>query len=69
MHKGPNRATFVIEENVDTTEAEEDSQYRKVDEIKQYLDGRYISSIEAVWPIFEFEITHRYLFVKVLEFH
>jgi len=73
MHKGPNRATFVIEDNVNTTNAGGHPQYREVNEIKQYLDGRYvssikaawciyhlISSIEAAWRIFEVEIIHRY---------
>jgi len=52
MHKGPDRATFVIEDNVDSTDAGGHPQCREVDEIKQYLDGRYISSIETAWPIF-----------------
>jgi len=66
MHKGPDRAIFVIEENVETTEGGKEPQYRTVDEIKQYLDGRYISSIEVAWRIFEFEITHRYPSVEML---
>ena len=47
MHKGPDRATFVMEENVKTTEGGREPQHREVDKIKQYLDSRYISSIEA----------------------
>jgi len=47
IHKGPDQATFVIEDNVDSTDAGGYPQCRKVDEIKQYLDGRYISSIEV----------------------
>ena len=66
VHKGPYRATFVIEDNVDSTDAGGHPQCREVDEIKQYLDGRYISSIEAAWRIFEFEITHRYPSVEML---
>jgi len=69
MHKGLHRATFVTEDNVDTTDAGGHPQYRKFDDIKQYLDGRYISSIKATWCIFEFEITHRYLSVEMLQFH
>ena len=69
MHKGPDRATFVIEDNVDPTDTGGHPQCREVDEIKQYLDGRYISSIEAAWRIFEFEIAHRYPSVEMLQFH
>jgi len=69
MHKGPNQATFVIEDNVDTTDAGGHPQYRQVDEIKQYLDGRYISSIEAAWRIVEFEITYHYPSIEMLQFH
>jgi len=56
MHKGLDRATFVIEDNVHSTDAGGHPQCREVDEIKQYLDGRYISSIKAAWRIFEFEL-------------
>ena len=61
--------TFVIEEDVETTEGGSKPQYREVDEIKQYLDSRYILSIEATWGIFEFEITHCYPSVEMLQFH
>ena len=37
MHKGPDQATFVIEDNVHTTDVGGHPQYREVDEIKQYL--------------------------------
>ena len=69
MHKGPNYEAFVIEKNVDSMEARREPQFREVNEIKQYLDGRYILSIEAVWHIFEFETTHYYPYVEMLQFH
>jgi len=34
MHKGRDQAAFFIEDNVDTTNAGGDPQYREVDEIK-----------------------------------
>ena len=33
------------------------------------MDGRYISSIEVSWRIFEFKITHRYPAIEMLQFH
>ena len=69
MHKGSDRASFAIEETVQTTMGGREPQYKEVDEIKQHLDGRYVSSIEAAWHIFEFEITHRYPYVEMLQFH
>ena len=69
MHKGSDRVRFVIEESVKTTEVGGDPQYRKVDEIKQYLDGRYFSSIEATWRTFEFKITHCYSSIEMLQFY
>jgi len=53
MHKGPIRATFVIEDNVNTTDAGGHPQYKEVGKIKQYLDGTYISSD---WRIFELKV-------------
>ena len=69
MYKSSDRVTFVFEGNIDTTYTRGQPQYREVNEIKQYLDGRYISSIEAAWHIFEFEITHRYPSIEMLQFH
>ena len=40
FHKGPDRATMEYE----------------IDEIKQYIDGRYIGAPEALWCIFHFDI-------------
>jgi len=34
MHKGPNQATFVIEDNAHSTEDGAGPQYRRVDEIQ-----------------------------------
>ncbi|XP_074277038.1 uncharacterized protein LOC141600694 [Silene latifolia] len=50
ISKGPDKATFMIKD---------DSQ----DEVKAYLDCRYLSASEAAWRIFEFEIQERYLAV------
>ncbi|XP_074337453.1 uncharacterized protein LOC141674642 [Apium graveolens] len=57
ISKGPDRATAVIE----TTEER--------DEIRSYLDCRYISACEACWRIFQFSINYRYPSVERLPFH
>lgn len=44
--KGPDRTTMIITDD-------------QADEIKSYLDCRYISACEAAWRIFEFEIQER----------
>ncbi|KAG8371620.1 hypothetical protein BUALT_Bualt13G0107200 [Buddleja alternifolia] len=41
----------------------------EVDEIKRYLDARYVSASEASWRIFEFDIQYRNPGVERLSFH
>ena len=61
MHKGADRATIVIEDNVQhPQQGNGPPNYEDVNEIKQYLDCRYVSPVDAVWRIFEFDITYRY---------
>ena len=48
-------------ESIDTTE--------EIDEIKTYLDCRYISATEACWRIFQFDIHYRQPVVERLPFH
>ena len=40
IHKGPDRATIEYQH----------------DEIKQYIDGRYIGAPEGIWRIFHFDV-------------
>ncbi|XP_074318083.1 uncharacterized protein LOC141654868 [Silene latifolia] len=56
ISKGPDKATFMIKD---------DSQ----DEVKAYLDCRYLSASEAAWRIFEFEIQERYPAVMRIPVH
>ncbi|XP_057421650.1 uncharacterized protein LOC130715548 [Lotus japonicus] len=39
------------------------------DEIKQYFDCRYLSSCEAVWRIFQYDIHHKWPPVQKLTYH
>ncbi|KAG8366715.1 hypothetical protein BUALT_Bualt17G0108200 [Buddleja alternifolia] len=43
--------------------------YKHVDEVKQYLDCRYVSAIEACWRIYEFELQRQNPNVERLQFH
>ncbi|GKC10306.1 ribonuclease H-like domain, reverse transcriptase, RNA-dependent DNA polymerase [Tanacetum coccineum] len=56
INKGPDRVTAAVEDE-------------EKDEIKDYYDCRYLSSCEAVWRIFRFDIHHRYPAVERLPFH
>ncbi|XP_021729317.1 uncharacterized protein LOC110696333 [Chenopodium quinoa] len=67
--KGQDRATVVIENNSTTRRGQEVRQGNIVDEIKQYLDCRYVSAIEACWRIFEFDLQHQYPSTELLQFH
>ncbi|GLT45046.1 hypothetical protein SLA2020_189100 [Shorea laevis] len=71
--KGPDRGTIVIEDNVfinkDKITENEVVKTAPVDEIKQYLDCRYVSGCEACWRIFHFDIHYRNPSVMRLFFH
>ncbi|XP_062089097.1 uncharacterized protein LOC133795659 [Humulus lupulus] len=60
VHKGSDRTTTTME-SIDTTE--------EIDEIKTYLDCRYISATEACWRIFQFDIHYRQPAIERLPFH
>ena len=51
IYKGPDKA---ITEFVSVNSELESKSDKSVDEIKDYLDARYISAIEGVWHIFHF---------------
>lgn len=40
-----------------------------IDEIKMYLDCRYLSAYEACWRLFQFGIHHREPAVQILVIH
>ena len=55
--KGPDRATLILEENLHVDTSTGMQNMTDTDEVKEYLNCRYVSAIEACWRIFEFE-TH-----------
>ncbi|XP_022023953.1 uncharacterized protein LOC110924229 [Helianthus annuus] len=64
---GPDRVTTSVFQANSTKNNTE--QNVAVDEIKAYLECRYISACEAAWRIFTYDIHYRYPAVEVLPFH
>ncbi|XP_021991288.1 uncharacterized protein LOC110888052 [Helianthus annuus] len=69
LNKGPNRATMVVQENIGNDGERRTQQIVKVDEIKIYLDCRYLSPCEAVWRMLAFPIHYSFPSVMKLTFH
>ncbi|XP_077242072.1 uncharacterized protein LOC143882480 [Tasmannia lanceolata] len=69
LHKGSDRATIVLEPN-STSAIQPTVNFRHdKDEVRQYLDCRYISALEACWRIFEFDLQAQRPSVERLQFH
>nr|GEW30386.1 hypothetical protein [Tanacetum cinerariifolium] len=64
--KRPNRVSSELYEPATTVDGEQIQ--KPVDEIKAYLDFRYLSVCEAVWRLFGFEVQYRTPYVKRLSF-
>ncbi|XP_022014702.1 uncharacterized protein LOC110914199 [Helianthus annuus] len=69
LSKGPDRATMVVQENIGNNGEKRTQQIVKVDEIKNYLDCRYLSPCEAVWRMLAFPIHYSFPSVMKLTFH
>nr|XP_043619723.1 uncharacterized protein LOC122591524 [Erigeron canadensis] len=69
LNKGPDRATIVIHENVATDDQSSAENILIIDEIKNYLDCRYLSPCEAVCRMLAFPIHYSYPSVIRLTFH
>ncbi|XP_022003565.1 uncharacterized protein LOC110901018 [Helianthus annuus] len=79
INKGPDRVTASVyqttttgnvnKENEEMTNKQKLSNKKEVDEVKEYLDCRYISACEAAWRIFKFDIHYRVPSVEILPFH
>ena len=66
VHKGHDRATIVIEGNTTHCDSEHSRPHREGDEIREYLDYRYVSAEESCWWIFEFSLEHQYPSIQKL---
>nr|GEU52936.1 hypothetical protein CTI12_AA123990 [Tanacetum cinerariifolium] len=66
---GPDRATISIQENVKADINGASDQIMVVDEIKNYLNCRFLYPCEAVWCLFSFDINYAYPTVMQLNYH
>lgn len=58
VHKGFDHASFLLND-----------QQNNVDEIKSFVECRYISAVESCWRIFNFDLHHRFPPVQRLSYH
>jgi hypothetical protein len=66
VYKGHDRATVEISRQSDNATEEN---VVEADEIKKYLDCRYVFTLEVVWRIFKFEMHERFPAVERLQYH
>jgi hypothetical protein len=66
VYKGHDRATVqILRQSNNATEGN----VVDIDEIKKYLDCRYVSASETVWHIFKFDMHERFPTVECLQYH
>ena len=68
LTKGPYQITVIIEDNICTENSGQIS-YQEIDEIKNYINCRYIIPYEAVWRLYIYPIHHRDPAVQRLSIH
>jgi len=66
IYKGHDRATVDISRQSDNAT---EGNVVEADEIKKYLDSRYVSALEAVWRIFKFDMHERFPTIERLQYH
>jgi hypothetical protein len=66
VYKGHDRATIEISRQSNNATKRN---VVEVDEIKKYLDCRYVSALEAMWRIFKFDMHEWFLAVERLQYH
>ena len=68
MFKGPDHSQYQFRKLDNQTNSYEQASERK-NEVKDYVDGRYLSSPEAAWRILNFQITMKNPTVRALTVH
>ncbi len=66
VYKGHDRATIEISHQSDNAT---EGNVVEANEIKKYLDCRYVFAYEAAWRIFKFDMHERFLAVERLQYH
>ncbi len=69
VYKGHDRATVSFSQSINRAGQEATGTDESIDEIKMYLDARYVSSSESMWRIFHFKMHGRSPNVQRLAVH
>ncbi|GJU93579.1 DNA helicase [Tanacetum coccineum] len=69
ISKGPDRILGKIDRHVGNPSSSTVEKHIQVDEIKNYVDGRFICPFEACWRIFDYPIHRREPAVQILNVH
>ncbi|GJU76322.1 DNA helicase [Tanacetum coccineum] len=69
ISKGPDLILGKIDRNVGNPSSSTVEKHIQVDEIKNYVDGRFICPFEACWRIFDYPIHRREPAVQILNVH
>ncbi|XP_074374279.1 uncharacterized protein LOC141714673 [Apium graveolens] len=68
--KGHDTATMLLKKKSNKSGSEQTARsVKNLDEVKNFLDGRYVCASETSWRIFGFDIHHRSLSVERLPIH
>ncbi|GJY43865.1 putative helicase [Tanacetum coccineum] len=68
-YAGLDRANIAIQENVRVVANGASEEVMEVDEIKNYLNCRFLAPCEATWRLFSFDIHYSYPIVMQLNYH
>jgi hypothetical protein len=66
VYKGHDHATIKISHQSNNAT---EGNVVEADQIKKYLDCRYVSASEATWHIFKFDMHEQFLVVEHLQYH
>ncbi|GJR12826.1 hypothetical protein Tco_0795478 [Tanacetum coccineum] len=69
ISKGPDRILGKIDRQVGNPSSSTVEKHIQEDEIKNYVDGRFICPFEACWRIFDYPVHRRELVVQILNVH
>ena len=69
VHKGPDKAKIIFQRIKRGEDAPQNIESDTIDEIKEYLDCRYLCEQDALWRLFGFEIHHHTPPVERLPVH
>ncbi|GKA92197.1 DNA helicase, partial [Tanacetum coccineum] len=69
ISKGPDRILANISRSIGEPSTSASANNKKIDEIQNYVDGRFICPYEACWRIFDFLIHSREPAVQILNVH